>query len=253
MRANSRRRRRFVLILAAALLLLCVALLPACGRSAAAGRSGGELTEAEASRLKKGDIVTFGRWEQDNNPDNGPEPVEWMVLDRIGDEVLLLSLFGLDGRQYHNVPFADVTWEDCALRGWLNGEFLQAAFSREEQALLMQAGLQNADQSASGTEGGRDTRDRVFLLSETDAVIYMGSDAARQDVGQTFATEYARAQGAPADPDGMTEWWLRSPGADGYTAQFVTVDGDVHTAGAYADIVFAVRPAVWIKAGAAGG
>ena len=29
---------------------------------------------------EKGDTVTFGRYEQDNNPGNGPEPIDWIVL-----------------------------------------------------------------------------------------------------------------------------------------------------------------------------
>lgn len=28
-----------------------------------------------------GSIVTFGRYEQDGNPDNGQEKIEWIVLD----------------------------------------------------------------------------------------------------------------------------------------------------------------------------
>ena len=28
-----------------------------------------------------GDILTFGRYEQDDNEENGPEEIEWIVLD----------------------------------------------------------------------------------------------------------------------------------------------------------------------------
>ena len=234
-------------ILCAILLLVFFAvLLFVRSRNSSVYRSAENLLTSEQPDLAKGDIVTLGHYEQDHDLANGQEPVEWLVLDRIGDEVLLLSLFGLDCRQFHDVPFADVTWESCTLRRWLNEDFLDAVFSAEERKLLMLSDLQNADQSASGTEGGNDTKDFIFLLSETDTVIYMGNDAAREDVGQTFSTEYALAQGAPTDESGMTEWWLRSPGADGYTAQFVTSEGAVHTAGAYVDLAFAVRPAVWL-------
>ena len=32
-----------------------------------------------------GSIVTFGRYEQDGNEENGPEPIEWTVLDVDGN------------------------------------------------------------------------------------------------------------------------------------------------------------------------
>ena len=28
-----------------------------------------------------GNIVTLGRWEQDGNVGNGPEPIEWIILE----------------------------------------------------------------------------------------------------------------------------------------------------------------------------
>ena len=31
-------------------------------------------------RLQRGDIVVFGSYEQDNNPANGQEPIEWIIL-----------------------------------------------------------------------------------------------------------------------------------------------------------------------------
>ena len=36
-------------------------------------------------------VVTFGHYEQDNDPDNGPEPIEWIVLTQFGNHTLLLS------------------------------------------------------------------------------------------------------------------------------------------------------------------
>ena len=47
---------------------------------------------AEAS-LSVGDIVLFGRYEQDNDPADGPEEIEWIVLD-IRDGSVKLRLDG---------------------------------------------------------------------------------------------------------------------------------------------------------------
>lgn len=82
------------------------------------------------SRLKIGDYVKFGIYPQ--NTVNVQEPIEWLVLDVYGNDVLLVSRYGLDYKQYHN-GFDGITWEDCDLRKWLNGEFLRNAFTVAEQ------------------------------------------------------------------------------------------------------------------------
>ena len=38
------------------------------------------LDKHPTDELKKGDIVVFGSYEQDNNPTNGQEPIEWIIL-----------------------------------------------------------------------------------------------------------------------------------------------------------------------------
>lgn len=196
----------------------------------------------------EGDTVTFGRYEQDNDSDNGPEPIRWLVLDHIEDQMLLLSLDALDGKPYHTVPFAEITWEGCTLRSWLSVEFLSSAFTETEQAFIPAVRNQNQDQSAVGTEGGADTMDRVFLLSETDISIYLNNEMKRGTIGKALATAYAAAQNVETDEEGYVSWWLRSPGVYPYSAQFVNQNGDLHLSGAYVDIdyQFAVRPAIWL-------
>ena len=48
-----------------------------------------------------GSLVTFGHYEQDRNTENGPEAIQWIVLDTDGDRVFLLSKYGLDAKQYN--------------------------------------------------------------------------------------------------------------------------------------------------------
>ena len=197
---------------------------------------------------EKGDEVIFGRYEQDDRPDNGPEPIRWFVLDHIEDRLLLLSIAALDGKPYHTESFEPVTWENCTLRDWLNSSFFESAFEVAEQALIPVVLNQNSDQSAVGTEGGADTRDRVFLLSETEASIYFGNDLDQDTVGKAYASEYASRQGVEVDDEGAVSWWLRSPGVYPYSAQFVDQQGKPYLSGAYTDIdyQFAVRPAIWL-------
>ena len=200
---------------------------------------------------QKGDLVSFGRYEQDNKTENGPEPIRWLVLDRIENQLLLLSLYGLDGKPYHAVSFSDITWEGCTLRSWLNNDFLMTSFTETEQSFIPSVQNGNRDQSAVGTYGGADTADRVFLLSETDSLIYLNNDIDRESIGKAQATEYAVLHSVETDEEGYVSWWLRSPGVYPYSAQFVNQDGELHLSGAYVDIdyQFAVRPAIWLDLG----
>ncbi len=75
----------------------------------------------------KGGTVSFGSYEQDGNTQNGPEPIQWIVLDKIDGQLLLLSADVLEARQYHHVPFEEVTWENSDLRTWMNGDFYDRA------------------------------------------------------------------------------------------------------------------------------
>ena len=197
---------------------------------------------------KKGDRISYGHYEQDNDLSNGTEPIEWLVLERLDDQLLLLSSEGLDGKPYHTVPFAEITWENCTLRSWLNEDFLNTAFLPDERAFIPAVINQNKDQSAVGTAGGADTVDRIFLLSETDALIYLNTEMDQENIGKAYATRYAEAHNVEVDEEGFISWWLRSPGVYPYSAQFVAQDGKLYLSGAYVDIdyQFAVRPALWL-------
>ena len=70
---------------------------------------------AQAELPSAGDIITFGRYEQDNNMKNGPEGIEWIVLEVQEGKAFLVSRCGLDMIQYHTKN-AEITWEECSIR-----------------------------------------------------------------------------------------------------------------------------------------
>ena len=144
--------------------------------------------------VSKGDIVSFGSYEQDGNTQNGPEPIQWIVLDKIDGQLLLLSADVLEARQYHHVPFEEVTWENSDLRTWMNGDFYDGAFTPVQRGLIEMVHNENADQSITGASGGAATDDRVFALSETESVIYLNTPAARSDIGAAPASVSAAAR-----------------------------------------------------------
>ena len=76
-----------------------------------------------------GDTVFLGKYEQDNNLNNGMENISWIVLEKNQDRALIVSKFALDCQPY-NSTYAELTWADCSLRHWMNEVFLTQLSTR---------------------------------------------------------------------------------------------------------------------------
>lgn len=179
-------------------------------------------TELAAVRDRYGvysvdNVVTFGEW-------NG-EPMEWVVLDQQGSRRLLFA-----AKSVGNMPFNDkfdiTYWENCWLRTWLNGEFLNTAFSAAESAKILETAVKNDDNAMYRTEAGEDTVDRIYLLSIDEAEQY------RQGRMDWFRSDASA--------------WLRSPGCSRIDAAHVTMGGGVDLMGTNIDKEADVRPVMWI-------
>lgn len=191
-----------------------------------------------------GDYVRFGAYEQDNDTSNGNEIIEWLVLDKQDNKVLVISKYALDCKKY-NESYMDMTWKDCTLREWLNSTFMDSAFSHEEKGAIVSTVIPNPDNLEFNTLGGGETTDQMFILNIDEANQYFNSDQERQCI----STAYAMANGAHVY-SGYKElcwWWLRSPGGSQQSAARVHLAGGIREYGynvAYA--YTAVRPAMWI-------
>lgn len=195
--------------------------------------------------IKIGDTYRFGSYEQDNIFSNGKEEIEWTVLDKDGSCLLLISKYALDCLPY-NTSCAEVTWETCSLRTWLNGTFLSEAFSPEERERIKSSYVTAEKNPTYGTSPGNDTKDKVFLLSIAEVKKYFVSDGERLCEG----TDRCYAQGALKFDNGCCWWWLRSPGYDPDVAAIVNYFGTVYEHGSYVVVsTGAVRPALWIDLG----
>lgn len=168
-----------------------------------------------------GDFITFGHYEQDNNPDNGKEPVEWRVLSVNGDKILVVSRYILDIAPYHNeyLP-AGITWAQCSLRDFMNGDFYNAAFDEAEKKAILLTDVQN-DDNPNGTPGGEDTQDYVFALSAKEISAYTAYHCIYDEEGDEYIhpdrmayyTAYAEAKGGTKwDGYDTGFYWLRTPG-----------------------------------------
>lgn len=200
-------------------------------------------TKDQLKNIKVGSYINFGAYEQDNNTSNGKEDVDWLVLEVKDGKALVISKYALDCQPY-NTSYTDVTWEACTLRRWLNNDFINAAFSAEEKAIIPTVTVSSDKNPEYSTNSGNATQDQVFLLSITEANKYFSSYSARQ----CEPTDYAVANGAWEGYNGNCWWWLRSPGDTQNYAATVGIGGGVGERDIYVNSdIYAVRPALWIN------
>ena len=180
-----------------------------------------------------GSVIQFGFYEQDNNLDNGDEPIDWLVIDEdpVTGQVLLLSIRGLDCQKYHNKRVS-VSWSNSDIRSWLNSTFLSQAFSASDQARIAE--------TSTASDGS--CYDKVFFLDENEIYEYQGilEDSGYEEI---VPTAYAEAQGAYNNDGRWCWWWVRSQVADKVTDRAHSCDvigGDVTLN------FVSIRPAVWV-------
>ena len=229
--------------LLAAVLLLAV---PVLALSAARAEEGG----GQAVFRSAGQVVTLGRYEQDGNPGNGPEPVEWIILEMSEGRCLLVSRYALDVKPYHTES-ADITWEQSFLRGWLNDGFLNEAFNDEERRAILLTDVDNSaaqDFGGYSTKGGNTTADKVFLLSWAEADLYFPGVMGKICAPTAYALSkspwtsrsYTAADGKPA-----CSWWLRSPGFE--QSEAIRVGNIAYRRDDVSVTYNCVRPALWVS------
>lgn len=197
-----------------------------------------------------GDVVTFGSYEQDNSTAE-PEPIRWFVLAKENDRLLLWSESALDCKRYHT-SVGDVTWADCSLRAWLNGEFSETAFTPQERALIAKTKLENPDNGASFMKGGKDTEDSVFIISFNELLQY-GVENPHLEGIWAMPTKYAIANGLEAHKEyGTCMWWLRTPGISQDSVSYCDMNGMPLYSAVASKRALGVRPLVWVFAGSEG-
>ena len=103
----------------------------------------------ETKTLRAGNSVLFGTYEQDDDTDNGPEPIEWIVLDVQDGKALLLSRYGLEQMIDKDSYRSTDSWETCVQREWLNGTFYDSAFTETEKSAILLTDVDNSDEQGS--------------------------------------------------------------------------------------------------------
>lgn len=146
--------------------------------------------------------LVLGRYEQDGNADNGPEPIEWLVLEREGNYALvvsrmLLSNAGFDERfSYSTEPDP---WETSSIRSHVS-RIVQSALTPSEQTCLVPV----------EHDGVTDT---AFLLSRAEVEALLPIPAFRICNATVAAQQEAKERrgnyAASSAKDMGYEWWLR--------------------------------------------
>ena len=190
-----------------------------------------------------GGLFPFGHYEQDNDKDNDPANILWVVLELDDEKMVLLSRDGLAARPY-NEEGGDATWESCSLRQWLNGDFLNEAFSEEEQAMLATVGISADGNPEYPGPAGNDTEDRVYLPSIQEVEAWDLYD----NLSFCYPSNHAMAHGARRGMNGACSWWLRTPGREASNVACVSDYGHVFAEGISSDRGdILVRPMITVR------
>ena len=194
-------------------------------------------------KVSVGQSISFGTYPYDK--DGNKEKIQWLILDKKENSLLLLTEKGIDVKEYHKTSVG-ITWETCSIRTWLNDQFLNDAFSKAEKDLIQVTNVNNRQALCYddwNIDGGNNTQDKVFLLSYKEAFEnYFSSDTSRK----CFPTEYAQTRGVSIDNKGYCSWWLRSPGLSLYSAAVVGASGSLSGKSVCCDS-YCIRPALWIN------
>ena len=177
--------------------------------------------EAEQKRKEKiakwsvGNTVSFGK-NYINNRD-----MKWLVLENDGDKALIVSKYLFTNRSYNNIR-TKVDWNTCDLRKWINSDFINNAFSDDQQRKI------------AGTEGYK-----IFILNSKEIEKYFNTSLKRI----TYFSEEDDGRGSGG------YWWVASnSGSEGTHVLYVDPNGQILTNSVFTvDYChFFVRPAMWV-------
>lgn len=202
------------------------------------------------------------------------EPIKWRVLNKDNNDVFLLSDIVLDDQRY-NEKWATITWEKSSMRSWINGykasenqpeidysnkNFIDTAFSTAQKNAIKTTKVENRNNIHYGSagQGGNDTSDKIFLLSERE--VYNTDDAKKYGFvldGEVYdearrckCSTYAYAMGTwrnieDSECNGNAFWFLRLPGGFCYGDVTAVYDfGRVNSGGTSIFFDHSVRPAI---------
>ena len=159
-----------------------------------------------------GDTVTFGTYEQNNNYSDGNENIEWVVIDKQEDKIMVVSKYIIAEQPFNTTNEGHISWENCTLRKWLNNDFLNEAFSGAEKNLITDTTVFSTEYLVVGATYS--TTDKIFLLSENERNMLSSVDALKGIVTESVIalfSDAANSDVANINPSNFEPlWWLRT-------------------------------------------
>lgn len=179
-----------------------------------------KLNKLKFRMSKNGTFLEFGKYPQTTETEF--EPIDWKVVVKNGNEVLLLSRYILDTKAFNETPSNN--WDNSSLKKWLNTEFKETAFTSLERTIIK--------------------NDEITLLTVEEVDKHFKKDK----MFKANATAYARIKRLYVDAANYSHWWLKNPGMSNEFGSFVRAAGIVNAYGTdVTDATIGVRPAIWIK------
>jgi hypothetical protein len=178
--------------------------------------------------------VYFGNyWQEDTNGDGVADtsdqktPIKWRVLGETNNKVLLMAEQCLDAQPY-NETRESVTWETCTLRTWLNEDFMNLAFTTQEQAAISKETIVTEGDPFCETTEAYSTTDKIFLPSKEDVMkTEFGFLCTERecDSRTTDNTVYCASKEGRLAVGEKDNYWLRNQGQLNIAACSVAVNG----------------------------
>jgi len=200
-----------------------------------------------------GETIFLGETEQDNNLENGTEPIEWIVLEKTDNEAYVISkkvLEWLTFSEYKDkievdgekvtVPYNYFTWdiEKNQQRAWLTNVLYAEGFNEVEKEIIL---LTRQETPSAGYFTFEDEfDDYLYIPSKEEVELYMADNRLRQ----AEMTVYV-AKKANQEEEKFVRWSLRTKMKDSqkYTMQ-ITENGEYGAT--YTSIQNGVRPVMWL-------
>lgn len=176
-------------------------------------------------------------------------PIAWRVLNDDGNYLTLLSDKILATHEY-NGAFNAAGWKNSSIRKWLNTEFLESAFTEEEQEQIALTTLSSESLVYRKPSIVEITEDKIYLLNEEDMMNeeygFSASDLADES-RVAYATQYLDQK------EQASNWWLRGePNWNYGSPQNVRVSREGDFVRWYTTWSYGIRPVLRIKKDAAG-
>ena len=189
--------------------------------------------------VKVGDIIWLGE-----------NPMPWLVIEKQGKKVQIISKYAFDCMAYHNT-FYKRKWGECSLSKWLEEDFFDSFFTEDEKSAVATVYIDNED--ILHTEKTEDAKEhRMFCLSVDEAKRFFRTEEERR----ARVTLVGKRRVLWQSFDVYAHWWLRTQSLDVGAAgeSHVRYDGEISMHGGtimsngYDEFYdhYGVRPAMYL-------